>query len=113
MPIEIQKYLFDIKRSIDSIFEYLGDNRDFFVYQSNKLLRRGVERELEIIGEAASKILRIDASIKIENARRIVDLRNFVIHNYDKVDDTIIWGIISGHLPLLKEQVEELLEDKD
>jgi uncharacterized protein with HEPN domain len=63
MQLEIQKYLFDIKVSIESIFEYLGDKRDFKIYKSNKLLRRGVERELEIIGEAASKILRIDPNI--------------------------------------------------
>ena len=60
MQLEIQKYLFDIQTSIDSINEYLGDKRDFNSYKANKLLRRGIERELEIIGEAASKILKID-----------------------------------------------------
>jgi uncharacterized protein with HEPN domain len=53
MQLEIQKYLFDIKTSIDSINEYLIDRRDFGHYQSNKLLRRGIERELEIIGESS------------------------------------------------------------
>lgn len=109
MRLEIQKYLFDIKTSIDSISEFLGSNRDFNDYLNNKLLRRGVERELEIIGEAASRILKIDPSISIENARKIVDLRNWVIHGYDKIDDVLIWGIITKHLPLLKEQVDELL----
>ena len=46
MPHEIKKYLFDIQSSINAIFEYLGSQRDFNVYLSNKLLRRGVEREL-------------------------------------------------------------------
>ena len=109
MQLEIQKYLFDIQTSIDSINEYLGDKRDFNSYKANKLLRRGIERELEIIGEAASKILKIDVNFQIDNARRIVDLRNWVIHGYDKIDDVIIWSIISRHLPVLKEQVEELL----
>lgn len=110
MQLEIQKYLFDIKTSIDSIDEFLGINRAFSDYLNNKLLRRGIERELEIIGEAAGRILKIDPSINIENARKIVDLRNWVIHGYDKIDDVIIWGIISKHLPLLKEQVEKLLK---
>jgi len=52
MRREIKKYLFDIKTSVDSIEEYLGDKRDFTAYQKNKLLRRGIEREIEIIGEA-------------------------------------------------------------
>jgi len=109
MPHRIEKYLYDIKESIDSIDEYLGDKRDFFEYKRNKLLRRGVERELEIIGEAINRILEIDPNIEISEARRIVDLRNWVIHGYDKVDDTIIWGIISRDLPKLKKQVEKLL----
>lgn len=110
MQLEIQKHLFDIQTSIDSINEYLGDKRDFSHYQNNKLLRRGIERELEIIGEAAKRILKLDSSIKIDNARKIVDLRNWVIHGYDKIDDVIIWGIISKQLPLLKIQVDELLK---
>jgi len=110
MQLEIQKYLFDIQTSVDSINEYLGDKRDFNEYLSNKLLRRGIERELEIIGEAANRLLKIDSTIKIDNVRKIVDLRNWVIHGYDKIDDVIIWGIISRQLPLLKSQVDELLK---
>jgi len=109
MPHRIEKYLYDIKESIDSIEEYLGDKRDFFEYQNNKLLRRGIERELEIIGEAINRILSINSEIEISEARRIVDLRNWVIHGYDKVDDVIIWGIISRDIPKLKTQVERLL----
>ncbi|MFO8233830.1 MAG: HepT-like ribonuclease domain-containing protein [Bacteroidales bacterium] len=48
--------------------------------------------------------------IEIPEARRIVDLRNWVIHGYDKVDDVIIWGIVSRDIPKLKKQVEKLLE---
>jgi uncharacterized protein with HEPN domain len=109
MQLEIQKYLFDIKTSIDSINDYLGDNRDFQAYKTSKLLKRAVERELEIIGEAAGRILKIDSNFAIEDARKIVDLRNWVIHGYDIVDDVIIWGIISKQLPILKNQVEILL----
>ena len=50
MARSIQKYLYDIQQSISSIEEYLGEKRDFFAYEQNKLLRRAVERELEIIG---------------------------------------------------------------
>jgi len=110
MPHRIEKYLYDIKDSIDSIEEYLGDKRDLSQYQKNKLLRRGIERELEIIGEAINRILKINPDIEIPEARRIVDLRNWVIHGYDKVDDVIIWGIISRDIPKLKKQVEKLLD---
>tara|TARA_B100000780_G_scaffold244566_1_gene188234 strand:+ start:275 stop:496 length:222 start_codon:yes stop_codon:yes gene_type:complete len=72
-------------------------------------LRRAVERELEIIGEAVNQILKIDKTINISNSRRIVNLRNYVIHGYDKVDNVIIWGIISRDLPKLKEQIDSLI----
>ncbi len=109
MKLEIKKCLFDINTSIDSIFEYLDGERNFFEYQRNKLLRRGIEREIEIIGEAMNRILRIDPNFIIENSRQIIDTRNWVIHGYDKVDDVIIWGIISNHLPKLKKEVEGYL----
>jgi uncharacterized protein with HEPN domain len=56
MDLEIKKYLFDIQESIDSIEKYLGDKRDFKVYVADKMLRRAVEREFEIIGEPMSRI---------------------------------------------------------
>ena len=110
MQRELLKYLLDIQESIDSIYEYLEDNWDFNYYKSNKLLRRGVERELEIIGEATNRILKIEDKIEISNSRRIVDLRNWVIHGYDKVDDVIIWGIVSKDIPELKKQVNNLIK---
>lgn len=109
MNTAIKKYLWDINISIDSIFDYIGAKRDFNEYLTKKSIRRAVERELEIIGEATKRILSIDSTIKIENAREIIDTRNWVIHNYDKVDDVIVWGIISIHLPKLKIEIEQLL----
>lgn len=106
---EIKKYLHDIQESIDSIEMFLQGRNNFDEYLSNKLLRRGIERELEIIGEATNRILQLDAQIKIEDARRIVDLRNWVIHGYDKIDDVIVWGIISRDIPKLRYQVDALL----
>ena len=45
MKNEIKTFLYDIKKSIDSIENYLGDKRDFKVYQNNKMLRRAIERD--------------------------------------------------------------------
>jgi len=110
MQHSVEMYLLDISNSIDSIFEYLGEERSFKFYESNKLLRRAVERELEIIGEATNRIIKINPNIDISDSRRIVDLRNWVIHAYNNVDNVIIWGIINKDLPLLKKQVSSLLE---
>jgi uncharacterized protein with HEPN domain len=110
MDIEIKKYLFDIKESIDSIERYLGENRDFNVYTTDKMLRRAVEREFEIIGEAMNRIEKWDSTICISSKRQIISMRNRVIHGYDKIDNEIIWGIIVRHLPTLKIEINKLLE---
>lgn len=109
MELEIKKYLFDIQESINSIEKYLGEKRDFKVYIADKMLRRAVEREFEIIGEAMGRIEKIDSSLNISSQKQIINMRNRVIHGYDKIDDEIIWGTIVRHLPTLKKEIENLL----
>jgi uncharacterized protein with HEPN domain len=94
MTEKVKKYLFDIKKAIKSIDKYLNDERDFESFKNQKIVRRAVEREFEIIGEAVNKLMKIDEAPAIQNARRIVDLRNFIIHAYDQVDPEILWSII-------------------
>ena len=109
MQLKIEKYLLDILISIDSIYDYLGEQRNFDTYLANKQLRRSVEREMEIIGEAVNRILQLNPDISIRSARKIVSLRNRVIHAYDNVDNETVWGIVINHLSKLKEDVEKLL----
>ena len=111
MQHKIQKYLLDILTSIDSIYDYLGGQRNFDAYIANKQLRRSIERELEIIGEAVSKILQLNPNISISSSRKIVSLRNRVIHAYDSVDNETVWGIVINHLPKLKDDIDKLLHE--
>jgi len=74
------------------------------------MLRRAVEREFEIIGEAMSRIEKLDSSLNISSKKLIFSMRNRVIHGYDKIDNEIIWGTIIRHLPTLKIQIEGLLK---
>jgi uncharacterized protein with HEPN domain len=109
MSIDEKKLLTDIPNSIISTNEHLEGRRDFSEYKTNKTKRRAVERELEIIGEAVSKLLKINPSIGISYARQIVDLRNKVIHAYDNVNNVVIWNVIMNHIPLLQKESEQLL----
>jgi len=114
MDNEIKKYLFDIQESVYSIENYLdnhlGEQRNFFAYMENKMLRRAIEREFEIIGEAINRMLKIAPDISISSKNQIIGMRNRVIHGYDKIDDEIIWGTIVRHLPIIKQEVSKLLE---
>jgi uncharacterized protein with HEPN domain len=107
----IKKYLYDILTSVDNIDNYLGPARLFADYQSNPMLQDAVERNIEIIGEAVNQILVLEPGIGITNARRIVDARNKIIHGYDEIQPEQVWSIIVNHLPVLKEEVQKLIDD--
>jgi uncharacterized protein with HEPN domain len=110
MDERIEKWLFDIRIAIDEINGYFGsEDRNFFVFQKNLMLKRAVERNLEIIGEAMNRILAKEPNIPIADARKIVNLRNHVIHSYDSVSDENIWAIVVNHLPSLKKDVDKLI----
>jgi uncharacterized protein with HEPN domain len=111
MDERILKWLFDIKMAIDEIDGYFTkEEKDFFKYRDNLMLKRAVERDFEIIGEAINRIITRDVSFnhKITNAKAIIGLRNQVIHAYDNISDETIWSILINHLPNLKVEIELL-----
>lgn len=112
MILQEKKLLADIMQAILSVDEHLEGKRIFTEYKASKTKRRAVERELEIIGEAVNKLLKINPSIQVSYARMIFDLRNKVIHAYDNVNDTVIWNVVVNHLPVLQVEVEQLLLKK-
>lgn len=112
MDKRVEKWLWDILLAIKDIEEYLGAKRDFFEYQNNKKTRLAIERSLEIIGEAMNRILSKEPDLPVSHARNIVGLRNFIIHAYDKIDESYIWAIIVKDIPLLREEIEELLKEE-
>ncbi len=112
MSDEVKKYLQDIIDAITSIDEYLGENRSFTHYQQNKQLRRSVEREIEIAGEAMNRITKFDATLLIENGKNLINMRNRIIHAYDAIDNAIIWNIVQRHLQPLKIELQTLMNNE-
>lgn len=106
------KLLTDIINSIDNIKNYIGNEQKYEIYEQNPMLQDAVERNIEIIGEATSKLLKISPNIAISNSRRIVDARNKIIHGYDEIENTQIWAIIINHLPKLYNEAINLIEEK-
>lgn len=110
MNERVLKCLYDIKFALDEIDSYFfSEEKTFENYHTNILLKRAIERDLEIIGEATNRILKENHGIEIENAHRIIGLRNQIIHGYDDVSDENIWGVLITHLPKLKKEIEKLI----
>lgn len=112
MDEKILKSLYDIKIAINEIEEFFEkEDKSFSNYSKSTLLKRGIERNLEIIGEAVNRILKENPEFQITNARRIIGLRNQIIHAYDSISDENIWSIVINHLPSLKIEIEEKINN--
>lgn len=93
MNERILKWFYDIKIAISEIEGYFShEEKKFLKYKKNLMLKRAVERNLEIIGEAMNRIITKDPNFeqKITNSKAIVELRNQVIHAYDNISDESI-----------------------
>ncbi|HEY9619245.1 MAG TPA: HepT-like ribonuclease domain-containing protein [Crinalium sp.] len=85
-------------------------NLAFEEYLDDIRTRSAVERQFEILGEAARRVSEdFRQAYPAIDWQRIVGLRNIVIHRYDEVDQDILWTIIHSELTPLLTQLEPLL----
>jgi len=99
----------DIISSIILIEQFLGSINLFEEYTVDIKTKSAIERQLGIIGEAVKRIKDIDSQELIQFHSDIIGFRNILIHNYDGIDDSIVWAIIKQDLALLKEEVAKKL----
>jgi uncharacterized protein with HEPN domain len=74
------------------------------------MYRFSVERQLEIIGEAANNL---SPSLTSKNTDvpwpQIRSFRNFIVHEYFGLDLELIWNVLTVHIPPFKLQIEKIL----
>jgi uncharacterized protein with HEPN domain len=111
MTVAAKKLLLDVREAGESILQHAA-GKSLAEYSADRFFRRAVEREFEIIGEALNRIDRLDppTAERISELRLVVNFRNRIIHGYDTVDDTVVWGIVEKHLPLLIKEVASLVD---
>lgn len=106
----IEKSLYDVLTAINNVESYFEGRPKYFAeFQTDNLRQRAVERNVEIMGEAINRILKIDPAFSLPNARAIVNTRNRVIHGYDSVTPEFLWSLIINHIPALKRDVEAII----
>jgi uncharacterized protein with HEPN domain len=112
MPPEVAKLLYDMKRAAERIGRFAA-GKTYEDYVADELLRSGVERQFEIIGEAMARLVKVDRTTaeKITDYRKIAGFRNALIHGYDHIDDAISWGIVTLKLPVLMRELDALLTE--
>lgn len=110
----ILTYLQDVLDSINEMESYFTNyTMQYETFEKDFLRRSAVERKVEIMGEAINRILKIDSTFILPNAKEIINTRNRVIHGYDSVTPEFLWGLVIKHIPILKKDVERILSKYD
>jgi len=82
-------------------------------YESSPLVKAAVERKFTVMGEALVRIRQAFPEViqQIAEARDIIGFRNVVIHGYDSINDSSVWGSIHNDLPHLRRTVQRMLAE--
>lgn len=102
-------WLTDILEAIENIEKYAV--RGQHAFETDELIQVWVISHLQRIGEASRAL---SASLKERYPdvpwRKIIGMRNILVHSYFSVDTTLVWAVVAHELPALKEHVEAILE---
>jgi len=107
-------YLWDALKAAEAVQRFLHD-KTYEAFVEDDLLRSAVERQLEIIGEALSRLAKVDPQIadNVPELRRIIAFRNILVHGYSAVDYDTVWRLIEDKLPELQTNLRVLLRTAD
>lgn len=105
------RLLSDTLSAADSILRAIS-GKTLDDYRRDELLRAGVERWFEKIGESLRRLERKDpaTAAEIPDVRNIIDFRNLLAHGYDIVQDDQVWHYANKYLPELRAGVAALLQ---
>ena len=108
---DARQFLYDIATAAEAIRGFT-QGRTLRDYQNDLMLRSACERQLEIIGEAMTRLRDRHPDIfgSITESHAIVALRNRLIHRYESVDAKIVWDVITRKLVDLEHVARQLLD---
>lgn len=92
--------------------ENIVKNKTFQEFKNDMMRFRAVERLFEILGEAANRIPKnIQEKYTAIPWKNIIGMRNIIIHTYERVDVSTLWGAAKKDLSSLKLNLKILFSD--
>ena len=100
-----------IVQAIERIKRYtLGKRFDDLV--KDDMMYYAVVKNIEIIGEAANLLTNEFKSEHPDTQWKLITgMRNYIVHEYFQVDNTVIWDVIQNDLPNLETHIKDYLQD--
>ncbi len=100
MRVESKKLLWDMQRAAPRVQDFTR-GRTWEQFAADALLRSAVERQFEIVGEALTRLRKLDpdTTSRITDHNKIIGFRNVLIHGYAAINDDVTWRIVEGECP--------------
>ncbi len=96
-----------------AVVEFMTD-RTVHDYLTNRMLRNAVERNVEIIGEAAGRVSKEFRETTPDIPwKQIIAQRNVLIHEYGEIKHELVWKVATEHVPELKRKLERLISENN
>lgn len=100
-----------ILNAIQHIENFSADKSKDDLY-NDLMYRFSIERQLEIIGEAANNLsTELQEQFSFIPWPKIISFRNFLAHEYFGIDLDLVWTIPQQNIPVLKRDIEKVLQD--
>jgi uncharacterized protein with HEPN domain len=85
----------------------------FETFVEVRVVQNAVLHCLTVIGEAAGRISEASAAELPDLPwRKMKNLRNFIVHEYEGVNMPIIWGIVTDELPKVIAALDRLFPER-
>ena len=112
MPHDLKKSVWDALEACRMIQEFTA-GRTLASYQADTMRHLAVERLFTILGEAFKRIDEAAPSFRAQfpETGKIIGTRNRVMHDYDSVDDDILWLAVENQIPALVNKLAAWLDE--
>lgn len=112
-PLRDKERLQHILEAINRIIRYTS-NKTYDDLVNDDMMYYAVVKNIEIIGEAANMLTQQFITTHPQTPwKQVKGMRNYIVHEYFQIDDTVVWGVVTKNLPLLKDEITKYIKETD